>query len=81
MSPHTLLAPFPLSPTHNRNLATWLEATTAKSRDIYLKYGFRVVGEGRIGKGELDEQAGTLVGGPGVPIWGMIREAVGDAKA
>jgi len=80
MSPHTPLAPYPLAPSHDRKLATWLEATSVKSRDIYLRYGYRLVGEGRIGKGELGELAETMPGGPGVPIWGMMRDAVGDAE-
>ena len=56
------------------NLPVWLEATTAKSRDIYLKLGFEVVEEIVLGKGKVGSD-GLLTKGDeavGVRVWGMV---------
>lgn len=49
----------------------WLEATTAKSRDLYSKHGFITVGEVVLGKGEVNPKGLTEKGGQGVTIWAM----------
>ncbi len=56
----------------NDGLPIWLEATTPKSRDIYSRLGFEIVGEVRLGKGTHAESGDKVDGGPGVPLWGMI---------
>jgi ribosomal protein S18 acetylase RimI-like enzyme len=63
------------------NIPIWLEATTAKSRDIYAKLGFEVVeeivlGKGRVGSDGLvvkvSKKEGDLEQSVGVSIWGMV---------
>ncbi|KAK4185180.1 putative increased recombination centers protein 11 [Podospora australis] len=49
----------------------WLEATTATSRDLYLKHGFVDVGEVVLGKGTHGGDGLKKKGGEGVVIWGM----------
>ena len=67
--------------THYQGLATaadlpiWLEATTAKSRDIYLKVGFEVVQEIVLGKGRVGSDGLVVTAGDeavGVGVWGMV---------
>ncbi|KAJ7368566.1 hypothetical protein DFH08DRAFT_762499 [Mycena albidolilacea] len=50
----------------------WLEATTAYSRDLYLKHGFTAVGGARLGKGTVGADGLPAKGGDGVMIWGMV---------
>ncbi|GAA94330.1 uncharacterized protein L969DRAFT_66137 [Mixia osmundae IAM 14324] len=52
----------------------WLEATTEKSKAIYLHLGFRVTGEFRLGKGSAASNGDVQAGGPGVPVWGMLYD-------
>jgi Acetyltransferase (GNAT) domain len=63
------------------NMPIWLEATTAKSRDIYLKLGFEsvqeiVLGKGRVGSDGLVVKASGDGDGEkeaiGVQVWGMV---------
>jgi ribosomal protein S18 acetylase RimI-like enzyme len=56
------------------NLPIWLEATTAKSRNIYLKLGFEVVQEIVLGKGRVGSDGLVTEGekAVGVPVWGMV---------
>ena len=56
------------------NLPIWLEATTVKSRDIYLKLGFEVVQEIVMGKGRVGSDGLVTKGEKaiGVPLWGMV---------
>ncbi|KAF5364622.1 hypothetical protein D9758_005603 [Tetrapyrgos nigripes] len=52
-----------------------LEANNPKARDVYVKHGFEVVGEVRIGKGSVDD-TGILAQGEkavGFPMYPMIR--------
>lgn len=49
----------------------WLEATTELSRDLYLKHGFKVVGEVVLGKGRVGPDGVPKDGGEGVKIWAM----------
>lgn len=53
-------------------LPIWLEATTARSRDLYARLGFQVVDEILLGKGEVGADGLSEKGGAGVPIWGMV---------
>ena len=50
----------------------WLEATTPRSRDVYLKLGFEVVEEIVLGKGKAGEDGRAKKGGEGVKVWAMI---------
>jgi hypothetical protein len=67
----------PLAPSHlhDPTLPSWLEASTPRARDIYRKFGYELVGEIRIAKGQVDEQGRTKKGGDGTPMWGMICRA------
>ena len=53
-------------------LPIWLEATTEHSRDVYVRLGFEVVREMRVGKGTHGASGGMEEGGEGVGIWAMI---------
>jgi ribosomal protein S18 acetylase RimI-like enzyme len=61
----------------------WLEATTAKSRDLYARLGFDVVQEIVLGKGRVGED-GLVVQdkaeGEGVRIWGMVWRPEEDGQ-
>ncbi|GAB1317468.1 hypothetical protein MFIFM68171_07678 [Madurella fahalii] len=50
----------------------WLEATTAVSRDMYLKHGFTTVSEVVLGKGKVGPDGLPKKGGEGVTIWLMF---------
>jgi GNAT superfamily N-acetyltransferase len=52
--------------------AVWLEATTAKSRDVYARCGFKAVGEISLGKGTHAASGAYEKGGPGVTVWAML---------
>ena len=53
----------------NEGQAIWLEATTAKSRDVYTRCGFREVGEPiSMGKGTHAATGAYEEGGPGVVV-------------
>ena len=56
----------------------WLEATTMRSRDVYLKLGFKVVEEMVLGKGEAGADGRAKKGGEGVKIWAMIWRPPGN---
>lgn len=64
----------PLAPSHLRDppLPSWLEASTPRARQVYKKFGYELIGEVRIAKGEVDELGQTKKGGEGTPMWGMI---------
>lgn len=50
----------------------WLEATNAHAREVYEHFGFKVVGEVRIGKGVVGDDGWLKNDGEGVLVWGMI---------
>ncbi|KAE8443779.1 hypothetical protein EG329_001373 [Mollisiaceae sp. DMI_Dod_QoI] len=55
----------------------WLEATTEKSMRVYLRCGFVVIEELRLGKGKVGEDGMPVAGKgkeelEGVPVWGMV---------
>lgn len=50
----------------------WLEATTAKARDVYARCGFKVMGEILLGKGTHAATGKYQKDGPGVMIWPMF---------
>jgi Acetyltransferase (GNAT) family len=52
----------------------WLEATTAYSMQLYLKLGFRTVGDMVLGKGKVAPDGTKCGGGEGVKVWGMVWE-------
>lgn len=53
-------------------LPIWLEATTVRSRDIYLSMGFEQMEEITIGEGKAAPDGISQKGGPGVTIWAMV---------
>lgn len=56
------------------SLPVWLEATTARSRDIYVKAGLRVIEEVKLGVGQVHEDGNRQSAGTGVSVWAMIWE-------
>ena len=61
-------------------LPIWLEATTSRSRDLYARLGFEVVGEILLGKGKAGADGRAEAGGAGVPVWGMVWWPAKDVK-
>jgi hypothetical protein len=53
-------------------LPIWLEATTERSRKLYLSLGFEDVEEVTIGVGEAAADGSMEIGGQGVTLWAMI---------
>lgn len=53
-------------------LPMWLEATTAKSRDVYAKCGFRVMGEIQLGVGTHATTGFAEKGGSGLVVYAMM---------
>lgn len=64
-----------------KELPIWLEATTPKSRDIYKKCGFDVVGEFVLGEGSHSAEGEIEKGGPGVRVWAMFWRPQKDTKS
>jgi N-acetylglutamate synthase-like GNAT family acetyltransferase len=62
------------SQARKEGVPVWLEATTAYSRDLYLKLGFKTIDEMVLGKGSAATDGTACKGGEGVKIWGMIWE-------
>lgn len=54
------------------NVPIWIEATTAHSRDVYARQGFRVVQDMCLGKGTHAASGVMEKGGPGVVLYTMI---------
>ncbi|KAI5358980.1 putative acyl-CoA N-acyltransferase [Septoria linicola] len=50
----------------------WLEATTPKSRDVYVKCGFEVLEEMTLGIGTHNADGDFEKGGEGVKLWAML---------
>ena len=50
----------------------WIEATTEKSRNTYMRLGCEVVQEMCLGKGTHDASGAIHQGGSGVPFWALI---------
>lgn len=64
------------------NQVIWLEATTPRSREVYLRCGFKVMSEIKLGKGTHSVTGTKEQGGPGVPIFAMLwRPDFADEKA
>lgn len=62
------------------NYPLWLEATTAHSRDVYAKEGFKVAEQVVLGEGQVDADGKTKKNGEGVTVWGMVwRSEKNDA--
>ncbi|ORY64612.1 hypothetical protein BCR35DRAFT_334699 [Leucosporidium creatinivorum] len=77
MSPHTpSLSPYTLSPTHSPQHPTSLKASNPRSRALYEKLGFTLLGERRIAVGSMNAKGMTERGGEGAPIWGMAIPAL-----
>ncbi|OBT62897.1 hypothetical protein VE03_07868 [Pseudogymnoascus sp. 23342-1-I1] len=52
--------------------SVWLEATTAESRQLFLRMGFVDVEEVTMGKGKVGPMGYEKIGGPGVKLYCMI---------
>ncbi|KAJ7267468.1 hypothetical protein C8J57DRAFT_366586 [Mycena rebaudengoi] len=59
----------------NKNLPTTVEATTPRSRDVYLHYGWTIYDTLTFGKGYVDESGLQSTGekATGFPVWMMIK--------
>lgn len=57
-----------------KNVPVWLESTNPHAKSVYEHFGFKVIGETRIGKGIVssDGWAKEAGDGEGVQAWGMI---------
>ena len=66
-----IFEPF-LAEAKAKNVPVWLESTNAHAKEVYKFFGFRVVGETRIGKGFVGSDGWAKEGGEGVQTWGMI---------
>ncbi|KAL3476002.1 hypothetical protein BJX99DRAFT_151464 [Aspergillus californicus] len=53
-------------------LPIWLEATTERSRQLYLSLGFEDVEEITIGEGKNAPDGTMEISGQGVPLWAMV---------
>jgi hypothetical protein len=53
-------------------LPIWLEATTEKSRDVYLHLGWVVVEEMVLGKGQAGADGEPKMDGEGARMWAMV---------
>ncbi|CAK3849354.1 Acyl- N-acyltransferase [Lecanosticta acicola] len=62
-------------------LPIWLEATTAHSRDIYLRCGFKQLDQLVMGKGTHASTGKQERGGSGVKLWPMIWKPESISKA
>jgi hypothetical protein len=63
-----------LAMAKEKGWAVCLEATSARSRDVYKYLGFKVIGELCIGKGRVDGDGRRVAGGCGIPMWAMMCE-------
>jgi hypothetical protein len=61
-----------LAMASERGWPVCLEATSARSRDVYKYLGFEVIEEMRIGAGRVDGDGHRLEDGPGIAIWAMV---------
>lgn len=52
----------------------WVEATTKQAAGIYTFYGFRLVEEITVGKGQVDAAGWPLEGGEGVTAYALIYD-------
>lgn len=50
-----------------------LEATSARSRDVYRHLGFDVLEEVTVGKGRVDAEGRGKEGGEGCVLWVMMK--------
>lgn len=61
-----------LAMARERGWLACLEATSARSKDIYKYYGFEVIEKVHVGKGEVDSRGHRVEGGEGVSMWAMV---------
>lgn len=61
-----------LAMAKERGWLACLEATSARARDVYKYYGFEVIEEVHVGKGEVDSRGHRVEGGEGVSMWAMV---------
>lgn len=54
------------------NMPIWLESSTAASKRLYERQGFRSVGEIAAGKGTVGADGETKKDGEGVTLWPMV---------
>ncbi|KAF2638799.1 hypothetical protein P280DRAFT_403766 [Massarina eburnea CBS 473.64] len=61
-----------LSDAKAKNLPIWLESTNVHAKEVYEHFGFKVIGDVRIGKGLVGSDGWAKDDGEGVLVWGMI---------
>jgi hypothetical protein len=62
-----------LEMAEQRGWPVCLEATSPRSRDVYKYWGFKDLGEVKVGKGVVNGQGLKAGGGEGVSLWVMVR--------
>lgn len=68
-----MIEPF-LKKAQEDGVPAWVEASGTHARDVYMHFGFRVVGHIRIGEGVVNKEGFVQEGGEGIVLWGMIAE-------
>ncbi|KAL1610719.1 hypothetical protein SLS60_002389 [Paraconiothyrium brasiliense] len=66
-----IFEPF-LAEAKAKNVPVWLESTNEHAKGVYEHFGFKVVGQTRIGKGIAGRDGWAKEGGEGIETWGMI---------
>lgn len=61
-----------LAMAKERGWLACLEATNEHARDVYKHFGFEVIEEVHVGKGEVDSRGHRVEGGEGVSMWAMV---------
>jgi hypothetical protein len=72
------MQPF-LTRAHQENVPCWLEATSQHAVDVYTHFGWKIVGDVRIGEGKVGQHGWIKKGDVeeellGIRVWGMIIE-------
>lgn len=61
-----------LAMAKERGWLSCLEATSSHARDVYKHFGFEIIEEVHVGKGEVDRSGHREEGGEGVSMWVMV---------
>ena len=74
-----LVGPF-IQRALNDGHAVFLVASNPHARDVYLKLGFWIAEELKVGEGRCDELGNFNPGGGGVSVWAMVIDRVQEMK-